>query len=75
MAICNVPEGMKLNKFRLVRCPKPSEIAQVHGYRVPNGNAYSGDENVCDDLRKTEQLARDMQAVRDAVDKMPKQTD
>lgn len=68
-----VPDKMKLNKHRQVRCPRPAEIAQLHGYRIPSDGSYSGDDNVCDDLRKTEQLEHDMQAVRDAIDKMSKQ--
>lgn len=68
-----VPEEMKLNKHRQVRCPRPAELAQLHGYRVPSEGSYSGDENVDNDLRKTEQMAKALEQVRDAVDKMPKQ--
>lgn len=73
MAISNVPEKLKLNKFQLVRCPRPQEFAQLHGYRLPSEGSYSGDENFCDDARKTEQLQAALEQVRETVEKMPKQ--
>ena len=68
-----VPEKMKLNKFRPVRCPKPAQLALLHGYRIPSEGSYSGDENYENDFRKTEQLDAAMKKVRETVDNMNKQ--
>lgn len=71
--ITNVPEKLKLNRYRHVRCPRPAELAKLHGYRLPTDAAYSGDENVTNDLRKTEQMQHDLEKVREVVENMPKQ--
>lgn len=68
-----VPDKMKLNRHRQVRCPRPAELAQLHGYRIPSDGSYSGDENFENDLRKTEQLDAAMRQVRESVENMQKQ--
>lgn len=40
---CN--EKLKLNKFKLVRIPKPAEYFARFGYNGINESMYSGDEN------------------------------
>ena len=51
-----VPEKLKLNKFKLVRIPRPSEIVARFGLVNSPASKYSGDESSSPMLNKTEYL-------------------
>lgn len=53
-----VPEKLKLNKFRLVRLPKPVDYVGRFGLVPSPGSKYSGDEVFSSTGTKTELLAQ-----------------
>ena len=64
-----IPEKLKLNAFRVVALPEPSEMFARYGYLTPSSDVFTGeDELVPAGGRKTDVLA-DM----DAYDRMMQQ--
>jgi len=57
-----VIEKLKLNRFKQVAIPKPSELYARLGHgSIPMDNAYTGEELASMNQRKTDQIARSME--------------
>lgn len=53
-----VNEKLKLNKFRYVAIPKPSEYFKRFGGMLPTGDSYTGEEVAVMPMSKVDMLGR-----------------
>lgn len=67
----NIPEQLKLNKFRLVRIPSTRDMFARFGPREAPASDFTGDEYAVSESTKVQQLARSNAELAEALANEP----